>query len=105
MTAPTATPAGACSFASVRIERSGGLAGLRRAVAASSAALTPACRDAVIGVLDTAKSHAGPFASSGGADRLSYRVHVTQANGSLHTVDVAEDDMPDALADWLQDAQ
>jgi len=105
MTAPTAAPAGASSFASVRIERSGGLAGLRRAVAASSAELTPACRNAVNDLLDKAKSHSSPNTSSGGADRYSYRVHVAQANGSLHSVDVAEDDMPEALADWVQDTQ
>ena len=87
---------------SVRVERSGGLAGLKASGERAGDSLTGPQREAVHKVLQnaaapTASGTAGGVAR-GGADRFGYRVRVVHDDGSERSIDVFEDDMPKVLA-------
>jgi len=83
----------------IRIERRGGLAGLRARFECEYSALTAAQRAALDQLLgsrgDSAK--AAPAARSPGADRFRYLVHVTDAAGTETNFEVDEDHMPSPL--------
>jgi hypothetical protein len=84
----------------VRIERRGGLAGLHVGVERDYAALTAAQRQALDKVV--AAGHLPSVAPSRrsvpvGADRFSYRIHLTHADGQQRVIDVPEDGLPSAL--------
>ncbi len=79
----------------VRIERRGGIAGLRSSVDCAFAGLSAAQQTALHGVL-AACGRSAPAAP--GADRFSYRVEVVDCSGVDRTLDVSEDAMPAALA-------
>ena len=82
----------------VRIERSGGFAGLHASVELEGAALTAPQRHALLALVGTAgAARAAPAAPA--PDRFSYRVRVTDADGRSLTLTLGEEDMPDALQD------
>ena len=90
---------GGADIRSLRIERTGGLAGLPVSVDVDGATLTAAQRKALNKVSQAAPK--GPAAASapppGGADRFQYRLHVVQSDGQQRVIEVSEDDMPQAL--------
>lgn len=80
----------------VRIERSGGFAGLKASVELDGAALTAPQRTAVLALVSPARAaRAAPAVPA--PDRFSYRVQVTDADGRSLTLTLSEEDMPDAL--------
>jgi len=92
---------------SVRIERRGGFAGLHLQAEHGYEALGPAERQALAHLLQhpPAPAAAAPAAKRGApaaADRFRYRVRVTYADGREQQLEMAEDDMPDALASLLK---
>ena len=87
---------GSAALQSVRIERSGGFAGLKASVELEGAALTAPQRHAVMALVGTAGA-ARAAAAVPAPDRFSYRVHVTDADGRSLTLTLSEEDMPDAL--------
>ena len=93
---PVNAKARRAALQSVRIERSGGIAGLKASVELEGGALTAAQRNAVLTLVDTIGApRAAPFAPA--PDRFAYRVHVTDAQGRSLTLTLSEEDMPDAL--------
>ncbi len=78
----------------LRIERRGGLAGLRPSVDCAYAALTAGQRRALHQVLDAGPPASGPP----GADRFVYRLWVVHPDGTDRTLDLPEDTMPGVLA-------
>lgn len=81
----------------VRIERRGGLAGLRLSVDRDYASLSDGERDALHGVVAALAHGAAPLAA-GGADRFGYRLQLLCAGSVDRCFDVPEDAMPVALA-------
>lgn len=79
----------------LHLVRRGGLAGLKveREVAATD--LLPAQRHALDKLLAAPPDGTR---TAPGADRYHYRLDVTLADGSVRSLSVAEDDLPDALA-------
>lgn len=80
-------------FARLRIERRGGLAGLKVDRVHEAAALSAAQRQAVARLL----SHPPPDTPAPGADRLAYRLTVTRADGGTQTLSLSEDALPEVL--------
>jgi hypothetical protein len=93
---------GDTAWTRLRIERSGGLAGLRASATVDATALTADQTQALATLRAAAQGRAlrpAAAASAGrGADRFAYRVHLVLADGSSRTLDVAESDMPEALS-------
>ena len=77
----------------VRIERRGGLAGLRVSIEHDYVSLEPAQREAIAALPITASNPSTPA----GADSFQYRVHLAHADGSEQTIEVTEPAMPEAL--------
>lgn len=92
-------PASARPDLRLRIERSGGLAGLRLRREIDTAALTPAQRRALAGL---GSGQLAAAAAPCGADRFHYRITWLQGQGELHSLDLDEDAMPRALAALLK---
>jgi hypothetical protein len=91
---------GGAPLQKVRIERRGGLAGLHVDVERDYAALTVAQRRALDEVVDAGDASAvatNRKSAPVGADRFSYRIHLTHADGQQRVIDVAEDGLPSAL--------
>ena len=90
---------GAAHIRSLRIERTGGLAGLPVSVEVDGASLTAAQQKALDKVSQAVQKDlaAAPAAVARGADRFRYRLHVVQSDGQQRVIDVSEDDMPQAL--------
>ena len=90
---------GGADIRSLRIERTGGLAGLPVSVDVDGATLTAVQRKALDKVSQAAPK--GPTATAAptprGADRFHYRLHVLQSDGQQRVLEVSEDDMPQAL--------
>lgn len=91
---------GDADIRSLRIERTGGLAGIPVSVDVDAATLTAAQRRALDKVSqatpkDPTTATAGSMAR--GADRFHYRLHVLQSDGQQRVLEVSEDDMPLAL--------
>jgi len=85
----------------LRIERRGGLAGLRAGADADFAALPLAAQQALTSTL--ARSDAGtPTTPTPGADRYTYRLHLVHADGAQRVVEVGEDEMPEALSELVR---
>ena len=85
---------------SLRIERTGGLAGIPVSVDVDVATLTAAQRKALDKVsqatpMDPTTAIIGSMTR--GADRLHYRLHVLQSDGQKRVLELSEDDMPQAL--------
>ena len=97
MTAESAE--GAAHIRSLRIERTGGLAGLPVSVEIDGATLTAAQQKALDKVSQAVQKDpaAAPAAVPRGSDRFHYRLHVVQSDGQQRVLDVSEDDMPQAL--------
>jgi len=96
---------GAAPVQQVRIERRGGLAGLHVAVERDYAALTPRQRDALDRVAAASAASApatGVGAVQPGADRFSYRIRLTAADGAQRVIDLPEDGLPAALAEVVE---
>lgn len=95
----TARTGGGADIHSVRIERTGGLAGIPVSVDVKGATLTAAQRKALDEVSQAAPKGAAAAAAPTprGADRFSYRLHVVHSDGQQRVIDVSEDDMPHAL--------
>ena len=80
---------------SLRIERGGGLGGMKAGCDLALDALTPPQRKALTALL---QRHSPDARSAPPApDRFTYRVHVVDADGANRTLVIAEDDMPTAL--------
>jgi len=98
----TATGSPDCApLKNVRIERRGGLAGLHVNVDLDYAAFTAAqCRalDKVVEENDAPTVAISARSAPAGADRFSYRIHLTHADGQERAIDVPEDGLPAALA-------
>lgn len=87
----------------LRIERSGGFAGLHLKAEHEVQALGAAQRKALAQLLQRppVAAAAAPAARRGApaaADRFHYRVQLTFPDGRQQQLDLAEDDMPEALA-------
>jgi hypothetical protein len=83
---------------SLRIERSGGLGGMKACADLAPDALTPPQRKALTALLQRKAPGARSAPSTPcGPDRFTYRLHVVDADGSNRTLVIAEDDMPGAL--------
>jgi len=94
------TAAGAL-LSQLRLERRGGVAGLKLSVEREAAALTAAQRHALDQLLRQADAPGGAAAlaaAAPGADRLHYRLQLTHADGSQRSLDIGEDLMPEPLA-------
>jgi hypothetical protein len=104
-TTPSA-PASPAGVSSVRIERRGGFAGLHLHSEHGYEALGPAERKALAHLLQhpPAPPAAAPArrGAPAAADRFHYRVVVTFGDGREQLLDMAEDDMPDALASLVR---
>ena len=92
----TTTPA----LQQLRIERRGGLAGLKADHECAAAALSAAQRKALDGLVRAADL--GPPGAAQGADRYHYSVQLHYVDGSLRSLEVPEQDMPQALAGLVQ---
>lgn len=91
----------------IRLERSGGFAGMTRTVEVDVDSLSEDERSAVTALVQNADFFALPPSVSStvpaGADRFNYRITVESAQGA-HTVEATEASAPDSLApliDWL----
>jgi hypothetical protein len=91
----------------IRLERSGGFAGMTRTVEVDVDSLSEDERSAVMGLVQSADFFALPASVSSdapaGADRFNYRITVESAHGT-HTVEATEASAPDSLEpliDWL----
>ncbi|MDM0112655.1 hypothetical protein QTI66_10885 [Variovorax sp. J22R133] len=83
---------------SLRIERRGGIAGLKLSAEHDVAALSKAQQQALSRIVNAVPGPAGATrAPPAGADRFTYRIHVTDAHGADRTVELPEDAMPSAL--------
>jgi len=101
----TADSSGRAPLKSVRIERRGGLAGLHVAVERDCAALTATQRqalDKLVAVIDMPTAAIGTRLAPTGADRFSYRIYLSHADGQQRVIDVPEDGLPSALAGLLE---
>ncbi len=87
----------------VRIERRGGLAGLRLSAECDRASLTTAQHDALARVFDSAAAGAAA-APALGADRFSFRIRLIGGPGEDRSVDIPEQAMPAALAALVRPA-
>ncbi len=101
----TSTPANPPAFTSLRVERTGGIAGLKLSAQHDFAALSKAQQQAVSRVAHQPAA-GGPVgatrAPQPGADRFTYRLHLTDADGNERTVELPEDAMPDTLKPLVQ---
>jgi len=89
------------ALARLRLERLGGLAGLKLSAECAAAALTATqCRalDQLLLQADAPGGAAALAAPAPGADRFRYRLHLTLADGSQRSLDIGEQAMPEALA-------
>ncbi len=87
--------------AQLRIERRGGIAGLKRSVDCAVGALTAAQCAALAHVLNAPPAPPAAAPTRGvpmAADRFTYRITLTPPNGTVVSCDVPETAMPDALA-------
>ena len=83
---------------SLRIERSGGLGGLKACVDLALDALTPPQRRALTALLRQQASGARSAPPARPApDRFTYRVQLVDSDAGSHTLVIAESDMPSAL--------
>ena len=80
---------------SLRIERSGGLGGMKAGCDLAPDELTPPQRKALAALLQ--RQAPGARSAPPAPDRFTYRLHVVDADGTNRTLVVAEDDMPTAL--------
>lgn len=87
----------AAPVASVSVLRSGGVAGLLRRRAIDAASLSAEQKAALVALVE-----APPKPPPRGADRFSYAVTITFADGTEREVTVPEDGVPPALADILR---
>lgn len=78
----------------LRMERHGGFAGLPVDRTHDAAALSAAQRHALEKLLADAPAEV----KAPGADRFGYRVTATMADGSSHTLQLGEEQLPAALA-------
>ena len=85
------------ALTSIRIERRGGLAGLRASAEVMAAELSASQRAAVVQLLAAPAARGAPSPAPG-ADRYRFRVSVRTADGGEQVLDLAESEMPDALA-------
>lgn len=87
-------------LSSIRVERRGGLAGLRASAELAAADLSAPQRAAAAKLLAVASAPASAQRASppAGADRYSYRVHLRTADGAEQVFDFGEDDLPSAFA-------
>ena len=92
----TTTPA----LQQLRIERRGGLAGLKADHECAAAALSAAQRKALDRLVRAAEL--GPPGAAQGTDRYHYSVHLHYADGSQRSLEIPEQDMPQALAGLVQ---
>ena len=95
--------ASAPSLRHVRIERRGGFAGLPAAADIDGRALTAGQRralDSTLAAASTAAAADKPPPPS--PDRYHYRIHTTDSDGVVSTVEIAEDAMPAALTALCQ---
>jgi len=84
----------------LRIERRGGLAGREADHECTAAALSAAQRKALDGLIRMADL--GPPGAAQGADRYHYSVYLHYADGNQRSLEVPEQDMPQALAGLVQ---
>jgi len=87
---------------SLRIERSGGLGGMKADCDLAPDALTPPQRKALTALLRRQAS--GARSAPPAPDRFTYRLHVVDADGTNRTLVIAEDDMPAALQSLVKPA-
>ena len=83
-----------------RIERRGGFAGLHAAVNLDYAALTTTqsrALDKVVKASEAPTLPANSRAVPAGADRFSYRIHLTQVDGQQRAIEVTDEDFPSVL--------
>jgi hypothetical protein len=91
----------------VRLERSGGLANIRRTVTVDAAALPPERAEELrrlVAAADLDNRSESPAPPAGRPDRFVYRLTVEDASAG-HTVTVSEDAASEdlqRLVDWLQ---
>lgn len=90
------------ALAAVRLQRSGGIAGLHLAAAPPVASLSPAQHRALVALLPVPGAQAAAAEPMRGADRLTYRVQLTLADGQQHQLTLAEDAWPDVLSPLLK---
>lgn len=90
---------GATHIRSLRIERTGGLAGLPVSVEVDGATLAAAQQKALDKLSQAVQKDpvAAPAEVPRGADRFRYHLHVMHSDGQQRVIDVSEDDMPQAL--------
>ena len=91
-------------LSAVRLQRSGGIAGLQLAAAPRVANLSPAQHRALLALLPAPGAHPAPAGPMRGADRFVYRVQLTLADGQQHQLTLPEDAWPDVLSPLLQPA-
>ena len=96
MTATARPPA----ITRLRLERRGGLTGLTLRADCPAARLSSGQHRALAALL---KGVSAPPPACG-ADRFRYRLLLDHADGSARTLDVAEDDWPEALSALLPNA-
>ncbi|MGD2167120.1 MAG: hypothetical protein PVF63_03370 [Gammaproteobacteria bacterium] len=89
----------------IRLERTGGFAGMTRTVEVDVDALSEDERTAVTALIQNADFFALPSevtsTAPAGADRFNYRITVESASGT-HTVEATEASAPDSLAPLIE---
>jgi hypothetical protein len=95
-----AAKASAPGLRHLRIERRGGFAGLPATADLDGEALTAGQRRALDSALASASRAGKPPPPS--PDRYHYRIHTTDSQGVVSTVEIAEDAMPAALTALCQ---
>jgi hypothetical protein len=88
---------GEAPLASLSVLRSGGVAGLLRRRTIDPASLTGEQRESL-----AALAEAPPPRQAAGADRFSFTLTVTYADGSSREIVVPEDKVPPSLAEILR---
>jgi hypothetical protein len=91
----------------IRLERSGGFAGMTRTFEVDTDALPEEQRELVTGLVHNANFFALPSslasADTGGADQFSYRISI-ESDGGTHTIEMSEASVPNSLTpliDWI----